>query len=109
MPADPEATRLMLATLWQKTLPAVEQKLQLLQRATDAAARHALDPALRAEASGEAHKLAGSLGMFGYPAGTDFARTIEQHLDSKSTADAQLLQSSIDGLYTTLNLQPAKR
>jgi HPt (histidine-containing phosphotransfer) domain-containing protein len=72
-----EKTAALLATLWVKVRPMVEERLATLDAAAGAAANGALSAAQQAEACGAAHKLAGSLGMYGYDEGTAVARTIE--------------------------------
>jgi HPt (histidine-containing phosphotransfer) domain-containing protein len=108
MPApDAAATRAMLAALWERTLPATQAKLTVLQRAAEAAESGALMPELCRQAAGDAHKLAGSLGMFGYPNGTEIARDIEQHLDGcadPSAADAEWLRVKVNALRVELGL-----
>lgn len=56
----------------------LEQAEQALQAGT-------LSPAERRSAAEEAHRLAGSLGSFGYEAGSELARSIEQLLDTNRT------------------------
>jgi HPt (histidine-containing phosphotransfer) domain-containing protein len=67
----------LLAALWLRNLPLVEERLALLDRAATAIAAGRLTEELREEASHTAHKLAGSLGMYGYDEGTRIARKIE--------------------------------
>jgi HPt (histidine-containing phosphotransfer) domain-containing protein len=63
-----DKTSSLLAALWLRNLPLVE--------------------GLREEASHTAHKLAGSLGMYGYDEGTRIAREIEVLLAGDGTRDA---------------------
>lgn len=63
-----------LNALWQKYRPQVEARVALLERF----AQTGEDPH---EALETAHKLAGSLGMFGFPEGSAIARKIEQGLE----------------------------
>jgi len=51
-----------------------------------------------------AHKLAGSLGMFGYPEGTDFARRIEHQLENDTPVDALQLAQNVAALRASLSL-----
>jgi len=60
----------------------------LLDRAAAAIADGGLTQELREEASHTAHKLAGSLGMYGYDEGTSIAREIELLLAGDATPDA---------------------
>jgi HPt (histidine-containing phosphotransfer) domain-containing protein len=52
----------------------------LIEDAVEALRADALDDATAAEATSEAHKLAGALGTFGMPEGTTQARAIERAL-----------------------------
>lgn len=77
----------LLAHLWQKNRPLMLQRLALLDKAAAAPG----DPDLRHEAIAIAHIFTGSLAMFGFPLGTDLARTLEQGLESaKLSPDRQL-------------------
>jgi HPt (histidine-containing phosphotransfer) domain-containing protein len=94
------ATQKAIAALWQRNQPQILERLALLDRAAAAARAGALTPALHAEAIAVAHKLAGSLGMFGFHEGTRIARELEQHLESEelnpttfTALTAQLRQS----------------
>lgn len=59
---------------------------------------------MRRGAADTAHKLAGSLGMFGYPKGTEVAREIEQLLESDAVVDAGLLRELVVELRGCLPL-----
>jgi HPt (histidine-containing phosphotransfer) domain-containing protein len=77
---DPEdKTASLLTALWLRVRPLVEERLATLDRA---AASTPLTEELRKEAASSAHKLAGSLGMYGYDEGTRIARKIELLFDS---------------------------
>ena len=71
-----------IAALWQRNQPLVLERLALLDRAAADAVAGTLTPALREEAASTAHKLAGSLGMFGFHEGTRLARELELQLES---------------------------
>ena len=73
-----EEINTLLADLWQKHLPALRERLGLLDDAAlDATAGRLTDPK-RAEAQSVAHKLAGNLGMFGHGEAGSLASEIEQ-------------------------------
>ena len=72
----------LLAQLWEKNRPIVEERLATLDRASIAAATGTLNSDLRREAAQAAHKLAGALGMYGYEEGTRIAREIDALLSS---------------------------
>ncbi|HEY9618575.1 MAG TPA: response regulator [Microcoleaceae cyanobacterium] len=57
-------------------------QVAVLEQAQTALAQGGMDADLRQQASREAHKLAGSLGIFGMPGGSTVARTIEELLTS---------------------------
>jgi HPt (histidine-containing phosphotransfer) domain-containing protein len=65
-------------------------RVAVLEAAVAAAAGGGLDTTTRREAEGEAHKLAGSLGMFGYHTGTDIARDIETMLEGDGPVGPEL-------------------
>jgi len=71
-----DKTAALLANLWVRVRPIVEERLVTLDRAAAAAREGPLADALRVEAASAAHKLAGSLGMYGYDEGTRVAREI---------------------------------
>jgi HPt (histidine-containing phosphotransfer) domain-containing protein len=85
-----DKTAALLATLWVKIRPIVEERLATLDRVGSAAAHGSLTDDLRAEGRSSAHKLAGSLGMYGYDEGTRVARELEQLLDSGSSDPARI-------------------
>jgi HPt (histidine-containing phosphotransfer) domain-containing protein len=72
-----------LAALWQKNRPVMLERMAVLERA--AALGAAITPEIRAEATGVAHKFAGTLGMFGMPEGTVVARELEVLLEDGGT------------------------
>jgi len=82
-----DKTAALLANLWVKIQPIVEERLAILDRASSAASAGSLSLELRKEAQSNAHKLAGALGMYGFDEGTlvalltillNDARSIEQ-------------------------------
>lgn len=72
----------ILASIWQRNLPVVRKRLSALNAAAAEAAHDQLSVASRKEAADIAHKLAGSLGMFGYPRGTEIAQELELLLET---------------------------
>jgi HPt (histidine-containing phosphotransfer) domain-containing protein len=85
-----DKTDALLAQLWIKNRPIIEERLATLDRASAAAASGGLNGDLRKEAASSAHKLAGALGMYGYDEGTQIAREIDALLSSDVPAVAQL-------------------
>ncbi len=102
MPPSPEATKAILARVWEKNLPLLRERLDHLQAAADALHHGPLTADAEAEAAGIAHKLAGSLGMFGYLRGTDAARKLELSFES-GTPEAEAVQMLLHELRTDLN------
>jgi HPt (histidine-containing phosphotransfer) domain-containing protein len=77
----------MLAMLWQKNRPTVAERVLLLREShTQLATTGALTPQHRTDAASAAHKLAGVLGTFGFPQGTEAARKIEHLLEADPPA-----------------------
>jgi len=94
----------LLATLWERSLPTLRERLDVLDRAAASAASGHLTEASRAEAHGIAHKLSGSLGMFGYHRGTEIARQIEEILSPPvPAAPTPDTLSRLDALVTELH------
>ena len=77
-----------VARLWDRFRPLVDERIGLLQAHVDG------DPAVsREEALRVAHNLAGSLGSYGRPSGSEVARSIEQALsDDASPVDPAALR-----------------
>lgn len=95
-------TEAMLKELWQRKLPMVREHLALLSRTAELIHSEALTAPLRREAGISAHKLAGSLGMFGYPEGTRLAREMEHLLDAEEHAPADTFSSLLRQLRESL-------
>jgi HPt (histidine-containing phosphotransfer) domain-containing protein len=85
-----DKTAALLATLWLRNRPIVEERLVTLDRAAESAAAGALNEALRRDAACCAHKLAGSLGMYGYEEGTRIARELETLLNDVSLGGVRM-------------------
>jgi HPt (histidine-containing phosphotransfer) domain-containing protein len=99
---DAEAkTAALLATLWVKIRPLVEERLATLDQAAAAAKAGTLAEDLRKQAAGSAHKLAGSLGMYGYDEGTRVARELEVLL-GEAAPDAAKLGALIQELRAAI-------
>jgi HPt (histidine-containing phosphotransfer) domain-containing protein len=90
---SPPDTQQKLMAIWERNRPQVMERLALLERAAEA---HPLSDQLREEAVAIAHKLAGSLGMFGFAEGTRLARSIEYHLEAIHPNSAALAALSTE-------------
>jgi len=85
-----DKTANLLAALWVRIRPLVEERLATLDQAAADASAGTLGEGLRAEAASSAHKLAGSLGMYGYDEGTRIARELEVLLGGAQPDAARL-------------------
>ena len=75
-----EEVRRIVAEVWVASRPSIEGQLSTLEEAVGELAENGRrEPAQRARA--EAHKLAGSLGMFGLWEASSLARRIELYLE----------------------------
>ena len=101
-PSASETTRKLLATLWVKNLPVLRERLDQLEEAAKAAAAGRLKAQERREAASTAHKLAGSLGMFGRPKGTELARLLEERFEAKGPLEISELAASVGALRSEL-------
>jgi HPt (histidine-containing phosphotransfer) domain-containing protein len=100
----PNPTRQLLANLWERNLPLLLERLAELDRAAASAAAHTLTPEARHSAAAIAHKLSGTLGMFGYPQGTELARSLEVLLETPGPLDAIALRDLTAALRESLSL-----
>ena len=99
-----DVARELISALWERSVPLISERLNGLDIACEAAVVGRLSPIMRRGATDTAHKLAGSLGMFGYPRGTEIAREIEQLLESEGVVDAGLLRELVVELRGCLPL-----
>jgi HPt (histidine-containing phosphotransfer) domain-containing protein len=83
----------VLAQLWQKNLPTIRERLDQLDQFASAASAGTLAEGTRVEALSIAHKLAGSLGMYGYQQGTEVASQMERILKSPTPETLITLRS----------------
>jgi HPt (histidine-containing phosphotransfer) domain-containing protein len=92
----------LLAELWQRHLPTLHERLDLLDRAAAEASKGSLVEASRLEALSVAHKLAGNLGMFGYQEGTEIASKMEHILKAPTAAQLHSLARLVKDLRASL-------
>ena len=103
MSALPQAFRApgsqqLLASVWQRNLPIVRERLATLSDIAHTGIDGIITEAARKTGSEIAHKLAGSLGMFGYLQGTELARALEHLLES----DLPVTLTDVQALTTQL-------
>jgi HPt (histidine-containing phosphotransfer) domain-containing protein len=105
-----QQARLAVAELWARFRPTIMERLGVLAQATAALEEHRLSDSLRLRAEQEAHKLAGSLGSFGFADCTPLARAIEMHFRPDAlltTADVADLREKVAALRRELEKPPA--
>lgn len=73
---------------WAKYQIALSAQIAVLEQAAKAVAERTLTDALHQQAKREAHKLAGSLGIFGLKVGSELARELEALLQTTEGIDA---------------------
>ncbi len=81
MTSPNEKTKALLASLWERNKPVLLDRLAVVDQT---AAADPLPPELRAEAASVAHKLAGTLGMFGHMEATRLAQELEATLEAET-------------------------
>ncbi|MBE9126451.1 MULTISPECIES: response regulator [unclassified Coleofasciculus] len=109
--ASPAQVKVMatIAQIWNKFKDSLPEKLALFENVSVALASDALDQELQQKARGEAHRLIGSLGSFGFPEGSTVAREIEQLLQSQrfsAQEGARRLKQLVGWLEEILERQP---
>jgi diguanylate cyclase (GGDEF)-like protein len=98
-----------LAALWEQHRDQIVGRIDTIEQAIVSLMEDTLDDELRLEAMRDAHKLAGSLGTFGYAEGTLFAREIERMLEgdtSPKPADSVRLSELAVGLRREVDREP---
>jgi len=103
-PSALEKTQALLASLWQRNLPTLRQRLDTLDQAV---AVEPIAPGLLNEAIIIAHKLSGSLGLFGHHHATEIARELEHLFRNPSSAAPGRTKFLTQELRTTLALPEA--
>lgn len=91
----------IIAGIWHRFQAKVSAQVEVLEQAAASLLTQSLSPELRQQAHQDAHTLAGSLSMFGFPHGGNLARNIEQILGSPDTLEpeqAQQFQTWVIGL-----------
>ncbi len=92
--ATPEMSA-ALSRLWTRFLPEIEERVAQLEAAAKALAAADLSREQRDAAHATAHKLAGSLGMFGLHRGTELARQAELAFAQESVASTEEISTWI--------------
>ncbi len=80
---SPEAkkqAKTITGNIWQRIKDKLAQRTAIIEQATNAIVNNRLEEELRQQATSEAHKLAGSLGIFNFQEGSRLAREVEEIL-----------------------------
>lgn len=101
--ADEAKINKVIADLWQRNLPILRERLDLLDQIARIALAGTLPEASRMEALNIAHKLSGSLGMFGYQEGTEIARSMELILKAPTPTTLTTFTSLAKALRDSLS------
>jgi len=91
LPPANEQLQQLLLKLWETSKATIAERLETIRQAQAQMATNTLKAAGRKDAIDAAHKLAGILGTFGLPQGTELARQVEEGLRENGeglTADA---------------------
>ena len=94
-------------SVWERSREQTAGRVRTLDEAIGAMLDHSLNEDLRARAERDAHKLAGSLGMFGFPRGSEIARELEQALAAPAPAQAFHLAELALVLSAEIDSRPA--
>jgi DNA-binding response OmpR family regulator len=86
---QPQQTRLAIAHLWEELQDKVKARLPIFDQVLGALQTNRLTRELQHQAAQEAHRLAGSLGIFGFAQGSDLARSLETLLSAPNLTHAQ--------------------
>ncbi len=99
-----------VSQLWERFKEPSKKRLAAIERAVAALEKGGLAEELRNSAISEAHKLAGSLGTYGFPLGSKLARNIEQALikPDLSQEGANHLWQMVDSLRSQLESPPSR-
>jgi HPt (histidine-containing phosphotransfer) domain-containing protein len=92
----------LLSTLWSRSRETITERLDVLRTTHRVLRTNPADKNARRAGADAAHKLAGILGTFGLPDGTNLARHVEVMLESAapiSPFDLEALERSIDQLH----------
>ena len=87
--------------MWERSRQTITERIETLQQARFLAAANELDEPARLRAVDSAHKLAGVLGTFGLPHGTELAREAEEVFGRRTIiapADLERLAALLDDL-----------
>ncbi|WP_290653087.1 Hpt domain-containing protein, partial [Aquisalimonas sp.] len=99
-----------VAALWQRARPSIAERIALLDEAVSALAAGVLPRERREQAQREAHKIAGSVGTFGFTIATYHARLLERLLavDQPGGEDVRIAALHVSELRRVLTQHAAE-
>lgn len=83
----------LLSTLWSRSQQTIGDRLNVLRATHHSLSENHTDAQARKSGADAAHKLAGILGTFGLPEGTELARRTEVMLESPAPIEGRELDS----------------
>lgn len=92
-----------VAGLWERLRPRVATRLDALEAAANRVVAGTADDETHADARDEAHRLAGSLGSYGFPGASAAARELELLLE-REPVDAAAVQAAVGRLRSELSM-----
>ncbi len=93
-----------LDSVWQQSRPIILERFARLDAFVLAVEAGSFTTQQYEDAITIAHTFAGSLGMFGYPEGTELARSMEQWLEVTPSPNPATLREYAAGLHSILSL-----
>lgn len=104
--AKAEAARAAAIAAFEQFQPIIGDRMAALHRAAIALGQPPLPEEERAAAQAAAHKLAGSLGLFGFTEGSHLARRLEDWLLRPTASEAKAFQALVNQLDAQLAAGP---
>lgn len=101
-----QAARAAAIAAFDRFRPAIDDRLAALRQAAEALEAGHLPESVRVAAQSAAHKLAGSLGLFGYGAGSHLARRLEDWLHQPNLLEGPFFLTLVDQLNQQLRASP---
>ncbi|MGG6298202.1 response regulator [Leptolyngbya sp. AN02str] len=106
-PSKEDQARAAAIALWEKFKSPILERMASLDKVAALLQSGNLSPELRQAAVEDAHKLSGSLGMFGFPEGSRLAKELEFSLrDATNPAQMEKLQPLVAALHQELEKTP---
>jgi HPt (histidine-containing phosphotransfer) domain-containing protein len=103
LPPANEQLQQLLLKLWANSKATIAERLETIRHAQAELATKTLKDTTRAQAVDAAHKLAGILGTFGLPEGTELARQVEEGLNVTNPSEG-LSAEGLDALVKELGM-----